>query len=257
MNDSKSVEPIQNIHRMALNMPSFLHSNRQICVTPTREMKNLAPKNRWERLMTTQEEAKSPKPTQTSESTPAGMKSKIVEFSFWMFKQGYAESTITSRTKIMKILVKRGANLLDTESVKETIARQKPRWCESRQANAVDAYTSFLVMVNGKWEPPRYKKIQKLPFIPIEAKLDQLIAGCGPKTATLLQLLKETGMRIGEAWNLQWKDIDLINNTVNVTPEKGSNPRLFKLSTKLIAMLNTMYMQRLDNRIFSKLLKSQ
>jgi len=42
-------------------------------------------------------------------------------------------------------------------------------------------------------------KIRKIPFIPTETEIDHLIAGCGRKTATLLQLLKETGIRIGEA----------------------------------------------------------
>ena len=69
-------------------------------------------------------------------------------------------------------------------------------------------------------------------------EIDQLIAGCGEKTATFLQTLKETGMRAGEAWNLKWTDIDFVNTTVRVTPEKRSNPRMFKVSTKLLAMLS-------------------
>ena len=45
-------------------------------------------------------------------------------------------------------------------------------------------------------------------------------------------------MRIGEAHKLKWIDIDLERKTVNVTPEKGSNPRILPISDKLIAMLN-------------------
>lgn len=193
---------------------------------------------------------------QCSTPTPAKMKAKIVEYSFWMLKEGYAESTIISRTKLLKILKKRGANILDPESVKETIALQKC-WSEGRKSNAVDAYTSFLIMVGGKWEPPRYKRVKKLPFIPTEAEIDQLIAGCGPKTATLLQLLKETGMRIGEAWRLKWTEVDMVNNSVRVTPEKGSNPRIFKLSGKLMAMLDSIQRRTKNNRVFAKSLKSQ
>jgi len=193
---------------------------------------------------------------QCTDPTPPQTKAKILEYSFWMLKEGYAESTIISRTKIMKILAKRGANILDPESVKETIAQQKC-WSEGRKSNAVDAYTSFLLMNGGKWEPPRYKRIQKLPFIPTEAEIDQLIAGCGPKTSTLLQLLKETGMRIGEAWRLKWTEIDNVNNSVRVTPEKGSNPRIFKLSGKLMAMLDSIQRRTQNNRVFAKSLKSQ
>ena len=56
--------------------------------------------------------------------------------------------------------------------------------------------------------------------------------------ATFLQLLKETGVRCGEACNLQWKDIDILSNCIIVTPEKGSNSRKLKISSKLEAMLN-------------------
>ncbi len=53
-----------------------------------------------------------------------------------------------------------------------------------------------------------------------------------------LQMPKEAGARRGEIYNLKWIDIDLVSNTVRTTPEKGSNPRIFKTSAKLIGMLN-------------------
>jgi integrase len=62
--------------------------------------------------------------------------------------------------------------------------------------------------------------------------------------ATALQILKETGMRIGEAHKLKWIDMNLINKTVNITPEKGSNPRILPISDKLIAMLNSLQKER-------------
>jgi integrase len=58
--------------------------------------------------------------------------------------------------------------------------------------------------------------------------------------ATFLQLLKETGMRCGEACQLKWTDLDLVNNSVRITPEKGGNPRNLKMSIKLVDMLNEM-----------------
>lgn len=194
--------------------------------------------------------------TETKTNLPdIEVKGKIVEYSFWLLKQGYAESTIKGRTKLLKILAKRGANLYDSESVKETIAKQK--WSAGRKVNAVDAYTCFLQMLGKTWDPPRYKRIRKLPFIPTENEVDQLIAGCGNKTATLLQLLKETGMRIGEAWRLHWTEIDFVSNTVRVTPEKGSNPRIFKISDKLVSMLKAIRDKSRSNRVFGKSLKSQ
>jgi len=164
------------------------------------------------------------------------IKGKIIEYSFWLLKQGYAKSTIEGRAKLMARFIKLGANLYDPESIKETIA--KATWSEGRKEFAVEAYTNFLIMIGGQWDPPKYRRIEKLPFIPTEQEIDQLIAECGEKTAAFLQTLKETGMRAGEAWNLKWTDIDFVNTTVRITPEKRSNPRMFKISTKLLAMLS-------------------
>ena len=64
--------------------------------------------------------------------------------------------------------------------------------------------------------------------------------GCSYRIATFLQLLKETGMRPGEARPLTWEDIDCTSQTVRITPEKGNNPRILKVSNKLIAMLKAL-----------------
>jgi len=47
-------------------------------------------------------------------------------------------------------------------------------------------------------------------------------------------------MRIGEAWNLEWIDVDEENCTVTCTPEKHGTPRQFRVSKKLITMLNAL-----------------
>ena len=191
---------------------------------------------------------------QAAGATETAAKSQLFNFAWWLNKEGYAETTITTRVKLLKILAKRGANLLDPESIKETIANQK--WCNKRKVNAADAYTAFLRMNGGTWNPPRYRIAEKLPFIPTEGELDALISGCGPKTSTFLQLLKETAMRAGEAHGTQWTDIDFETGTVRVTPEKGSKPRIFKLSNKLLRMLSTLKGKN-PNRIFSKHLRTQ
>jgi integrase len=180
----------------------------------------------------------------------ASAKGKIIEYSLWLHKEGYREATILGRTKLLKILTKRGGNLYDPESMKTVIAEQQ--WSEGRKANAVDAYSSFLKMVGGTWEPPRYQGIRKIPFIPTETEVDQLIAGCSSRMGTFLQLLKETGARSGEAWCLKWADIDTVTKTVRITPEKGSNPRILPITPKLTRMLTTLP-QNYGDRVFSKL----
>jgi integrase len=128
--------------------------------------------------------------------------------------------------------------LYDPESIKEVIAKQS--WCNGRKNNAVDAYSSFLKMVGGKWDAPIYQTVRKLPFIPKETEIDQLIAACTQRMATYLQMLKETGARCGEIWILIWTDIDFESKVVNITPEKKSNPRVVHLSNKLIEMLQNL-----------------
>jgi len=179
-------------------------------------------------------------------ATETDIESLLFQYAWWMKKQGYAESTITGRVKLLRILSKRGAELYDPESVKEAIARQE--WSNKRKINAADAYTCFLRMIGGKWDPPRYKFRCKLPFIPLESEIDQLIAGCSRRVSVFLQLLKETAMRAGEAWQLRWTDMDFETGTIRVIPEKGSKPRIFKLSNKLVAMLNAL--PRNSDRIF-------
>ena len=179
--------------------------------------------------------------------TSADISSKLVEFAWWMKKQGYAESTIAVRVNALKVLHKRKANLYDPESVKEAIARQK--WSEGRKANAVKAYTTFLKMLGGVWQPPICRDVRRLPFIPLEREIDDLIASCNKHIATFLQLAKETGARAGEVFALKWTDVDLESKTIRITAEKGSEPRIFKISTKLIGMLNNL--PRDSERIFS------
>jgi len=167
------------------------------------------------------------------------VRGKLVEFAWWMKKEGYAENTIVRRVKLLSVLAKRGANLFEPESVKEAIAKQD-RWNVKTKELAVEAYSCFLIMLGKSWSPPKYKAVRKLPFIPTEQELDQLIAGCNRKTAAFLQLLKETGARCGEAWRLKWIDIDFQNKIVKITPEKGGEPRAIKISDKLISMLNAL-----------------
>jgi integrase len=88
-------------------------------------------------------------------------------------------------------------------------------------------------------EETTFSTSQKLPFAPEEKELNSLIACSGKKISTMLQLLKETGVRSGEALRLKWVDVDQQRKTITVnTPEEHSNPRIRKVSTLLIDKLN-------------------
>ncbi len=168
----------------------------------------------------------------------AEAKGKIVEFVWWMKKNGYRETTIRMASKRLRVLAKRGADLQDPESVKETIAKQS--WAEATKLNASQIYTLLLKMQGLTWEQPIYKAVQKIPFIPTEKEIDALIAGCGQKLSAFLKLAKETGARSGELQRLKWIDLDGARRTIRITAEKNSSPRILKISTSCVERLQAL-----------------
>ena len=166
------------------------------------------------------------------------VKGRIIDLIWTLKKDGFSEATIGNYSKALEMLVKRGAGLLEPESVKDVISCQET-WANSTKTLVVSAYTKFASFNGIKWNPPKYESSRKLPFIPLEKEIDDLIACCGKKLATILQVLKETGLRIGEALSLEWIDIDFERKMILLNrPEKHGNARAFKISDRLISMLN-------------------
>jgi len=178
----------------------------------------------------------------------ADIKGKLVEFAWWMEKQAYVKETIRGYSSCLRALLHRNANILDPESVKEALAKEK-KWSQNRRRNVINAYTLFLKVNGLTWEKPRCKVVRKIPFIPTEEELDCLISGTSKKVSTFLQLLKETAMRSGEAKRLLWTDIDFQRRTITLNqPEKNSLPRMWNVSPQLISMLEAL--PRKSLRIF-------
>jgi integrase len=157
----------------------------------------------------------------------------------WQLKKdGLSDTTIRNYSNSLKRLVESGAELSDPESIKAVLAFRE-EWKNSTKLLMVASYQKYAVLNGIRWNPPKYEVNRKLPFIPLEREIDELIACCGKKMSVILQLLKETGMRIGEALRLEWIDMDfekrilILNN-----PEKHGNPRAFKMSEKLMSMFN-------------------
>jgi len=166
------------------------------------------------------------------------VKGKILEYAWLLKKRGLAEKTITSRTYRLNALVNKGADLLNPDSVETILATEKMTSCNKREF--VAAYRSFTKTFKIAWTPIKVRYEPKQPFIPLESELDQLIAACGKRTATFLQVLKDTGARAGEVCKLKWIDVNTENNTISINnPEKGSRSRTVKVSAKTIAMINT------------------
>jgi integrase len=227
LNCSNKAQHASIIEAKGSNRSSAFSFDRQVCDL-AEESKNLAFKK---------------KPMKTGlagaeRQSTINTSGKIVSYILWLKKQGYAETTIIGRVKLIKQMAK-NANLDDPESIKEMIAK-KDTWSLGRKELAVECYSNYLIYAGGTWDPPKYRRVEKLPFIPTEGEIDQLIAACGRKTGTFLQLLKETGARCGEAWHTEWSDVDTRNNTIRIKPEKHSNPRIIKVSRNLIERLTEM-----------------
>ena len=183
--------------------------------------------------------------TATERTVAGDIKGSIIEYLWHLKKQGRRPYTQLAHRKVLYRLAKHGADLFDPESVKNTIANESVE--ESTKLQYVGIYTVFAHYFKLSWEPPIYKPTRKLSFIPLEAELDQLIAGFRRRPATFLQVLKETGARCGEAWALEWTDLNGNILTIN-SPEKNSLPRQLKISEKLVSMLQGL--PKKDKRIF-------
>lgn len=170
---------------------------------------------------------------------------------------GLNGKTIKDRTRALSLLHKRGADLFNPETVFRAIDHAKrfnhktgqlkdEDWSDGSKNKAAQAYAAFCAI--GRIHIPEHvnfdkwsRQPQKLPWIPLEREVDELIAGCNRRFGAFLQLLKETGVRSGEAWRLKLEDIDVERSVITFNmPEKGSNPRQHKVSLKLIAMLNSL-----------------
>ena len=163
------------------------------------------------------------------------VKSRIIDFLWYLKKNGYSKGSIQTYARAIKKLAA-NSNLMDPESVKAYLA--KLDISSSYRHNIIAAYTLFLKTQGLKWDPPICKITRKLPFIPTERELDDLIAAAGKKTAAFLQLLKETAMRVGEASRLRWTNVDLQRRLITLNePEKNGKARIFNISQKLVNML--------------------
>ncbi len=224
---------LENSGGKDLKRGSALRFNRRVCVWEGQA------KNSARGVVALEEKADAESRAAGATADLKNVESNLINFAWWLKKQGRADSTIQTYTRVMRYIVRLGANLKDPESVKEAIARSPAG--NSWKYLAVSIYNVFLKMLGETWEPPVYKAARKLPFIPTEEEIDALIAGSGKKTAALLQTLKETGMRVGEALRLRWVDADLERHLLILNdPEKRGNPRIFRISGKLACMLGSL-----------------
>jgi len=229
-------EHVQKIHRKPLNSAPALHFNRQVCVTEAEGTKNLAEvESRIEKWA-------------AGATTEVEIKGKLVECAWWMQKEGYPESTIKHRIKVLRQILRGVKDSLDVDAVKSFIGKQKS-WSNGYKQNAVYAYTTFLTANGLTWDAPKYERPHSLPFVPLESEIDQLINGCGRKLSIFLEALKETAADPGELLRVEWIDINEQSKTIAINhPVKKHNARIVPVSSKLLERLNLL--PRKSKRVF-------
>jgi len=175
--------------------------------------------------------------------TPQDVKGRLIEFMWFMKKEAYAPDTIKGRADGIRNLANSmaskgmGDKLLHSEVVKAFISEQD-NWDDGYKRNMVYAYTTFLTMHGLSWNPPHYKVRDKLPFIPLESELNQLIVSTGRKMSIFLHGLKETAADPGELFALKWTDINTDPPTITINhPVKGHKARIVNVNRDFIDRL--------------------
>ena len=219
-------ERVQRRHTEPLRTEKW-KSNRQISAG-AKEAKNLA-------IVEPEKTAQREGTTQAPDAET--IRGKIVEFAFWMQKQGYADKTTRDWGNWLRHLTRLGADLWNPESVKEVLGKRH-EWSGSYKMLLMYAYESFMRMENLTWTRPRYRQDEKLSFIPTEQELDQLVSATSKVISTFLLGLKDTGTDPGELAKLTWTDINYNARTVNITPVKGHNARILPVSQQFLDRLS-------------------
>jgi len=174
-----------------------------------------------------------------NDSPVTAYEGQLIQYEWKLKTTNYSDETTQGYVKNLRYLIHKEININEPNDVTAFIAIQK--WSNGTKAKTINAYRLYCKQNNIQATLPTYKTEQHIPFIPLENELDQLISGCKHQLATFLEVLKETAARYGEALRLQWTNLDTEAMTLTLNnPEKNSNPRSAKITTKLLAMLSTL-----------------
>jgi len=135
----------------------------------------------------------------------------------------------------LKYLAKH-VSLDDPEAVKGYIASQT-NWSNAYKQGVAYAYNSY-VQINGlRWSLPHFRVEDKLPKIPTEEKINQIIVRARGKYVLVFSILRDTGMRPIELERTKVRDLDLDRGIISVRTAKGGLGRSLQVKAQTLAML--------------------
>jgi len=143
------------------------------------------------------------------------------------------------------------ADLHSADDVLMYIARKKVK--DSFKANLVDFYRHYAEFYGISFARVRYRRDHRVPRVPLEEKIDMLIAHASRKYALIYSIIKECGLRPVEVAGLSLDDIDLEKGVLSIRSAKHGSPRALKLKEKTLAMLNSYVKTRsfgLNDKLF-------
>lgn len=150
------------------------------------------------------------------------MAAKIFMTLWALKKEGHSDITLEVKGERLRYLAKH-VNLDDPEAVKGYIAT-RASWSNAYRQAVAYAYNSY-VEVNGlRWSLPHFRVEDKLPKIPTEEKINQIIVRARGKYVLVFSVLRDAGMRPIELERGRARDINLDIGVITVRARAGMRP---------------------------------
>jgi len=194
-------------------------------------------------------------------SNPAGPTTRLTDptgakifRTLWeLRKGGQSEDTLKAKGHRLRYLAKH-VNLDDPEAVKGYIA-SRSNWSNSYKQGVAYAYNSYAKANGLQWALPRFRIEDKLPRIPTEERINQVIVKARGKYVLVFSILRDTGMRPIELERTRTRDIDLEKGIITVRTAKGGAARNVQVRKQTLALLKA-YLGKhnfgLDDKPFPK-----
>ncbi len=176
----------------------------------------------------------------------------LVKFTLWMQQKRYSKNTIATYQALLVIFFKyftpKKINAITAEDIitfnqQYILARNYSYTYQNQVINAIKLFykvhNNSVLNINSIERP---KKSKRLPEV---LSINEIKAILGAlrnlKHKTLFCLIYSCGLRIGEALQLQLKDIDLQRNLVHLKAGKGKKDRYIPLSINMRNLLPIYY----------------
>ena len=168
----------------------------------------------------------------------------LLDYAWKLKKRSLADATIRVRCSVLSDLIRKGANLNNTDSV-ETILAVEPEYnneeMPSKKHLAIMAYQSYCKTQKIFWETIKDTYQEKEAFIATPDELKKFINSAGHRLGTYLQTTYDTGARRGEVCHIKYADVNTANHTISINrPEKGSLTRTIQVPEATIARIQSL-----------------